>query len=718
MNAVTAILFTLVLGPWSIAFDESSSQLKLENKQDNVTICGKLSFESGKNPWRIVLPRDNVPQRLAIVDSNNNVQGYISFQQEGNSIDLLFHHRTRQFYFGSMSFDGEITFRPDSFPCQTTPQLGQNVLTLGIGHTDSKMNDSIFAREEDLALVVKGANRNIVTQKNGRYSVHLKGRIEEASESVFGFQLKKHFLQTRYIPYYTPINRKRCPSPPTGWMSWNVYFDKATAEDNLAEARVGKKYLQPFGMEFWSIESWQGNSDQLPVSNFYNTNLETNEKQFPKGMKQLAKDIRALGFRPGIWMAPYGTGNKEFYDAHKDWFLHDKNGKPMRTWNGVYTLDPTNKEVLDHLRKIFKTAADDWGYEFFKVDGMSGSGSHYCAHFFERPEVKAAFKDPNCKNPFEQTVRVFREGIGPNAVLLACQGHATGPEVAFADASRIGSDIVHPNKPVGWANLTQQAGRTLNQIFAHNIVFFADPDTLLVNDALSMEEARLSTTVVSLPGQMMFAGDKLGKLPMERMRLLQQALPVADVHPMNLYPFFNMLPVWDLKVALPFLKWDDVALFNWTEENSKIEFNFKELGLDPTADYLVYEFWTNKFLGTAKETFSMDVPRHGVRLLAVHPLLPCPQFVSSDRHVTQGAVDLTSLDWSVDKKAITGSVKLVEKNKTTLRFHVPDNFKMDKVTVQEKDVQVATKLEAKGKILALSLVAPKTQEAKFAISFK
>jgi len=39
-------------------------------------------------------------------------------------------------------------------------------------------------------------------------------------------------------------------------------------------------------------------------------NLETSEKKFPKGMKKLADDIRKLGFRQGIWMAPFGTGNK------------------------------------------------------------------------------------------------------------------------------------------------------------------------------------------------------------------------------------------------------------------------------------------------------------------------------------------------------------------------------------------------------------------------
>ena len=33
-------------------------------------------------------------------------------------------------------------------------------------------------------------------------------------------------------------------------------------------------------MEIWNIESWQDNSPKLPVSNFYNMNLETYAAQF------------------------------------------------------------------------------------------------------------------------------------------------------------------------------------------------------------------------------------------------------------------------------------------------------------------------------------------------------------------------------------------------------------------------------------------------------
>ena len=105
------------------------------------------------------------------------------------------------------------------------------------------------------------------------------------------------------------------------------------------------------------------------------------------------------------------------------------------------------------------------------------------------------------------------EGIGDNRLFRACQGHFTGAEAAYADASRTGADIVHPNQPVKWPNILLQARCTVNQIFAHANVFWSDPDCLLVNQAaLEREQAQVETTVVALPGQQTFAGDKLAEL--------------------------------------------------------------------------------------------------------------------------------------------------------------------------------------------------------------
>lgn len=697
---------------WDISFDGDSPVLTLRNGE--VSLQGQLNFVSGANKWTITKSRDGVPDRYALVDPGKNVQGYLVFNQNSNQLQLLFYHRTAQAFKGLLSFEGKVKFIAGSFACRTRAKAGERILSLSCGETDSFLNDSVFAPESDSILQMDSANLILENIGIGEYFFKMSGQIGESSEAVFKINVEEDYFRNRYVPYYHALNRERCPITPTGWMSWNTYFDKANAEDNLAEARIGQKYLQPFGCEFWSIESWQGNSDQLPVRDFFNMNLEVNEKQFPKGMKQLADDISSLGFRPGLWMAPFGTGNTEFYNEYKGWFLHDSDGKPVSSWNGRYTVDPTVPEAREHLKNIFHIASRDWGYEFFKIDGMSGRNHGYCAHLYERPEIKTCFKDPNCPNPFELCVKTFREGIGEDRVFLACQGHTSGPEALYADASRIGADIVHPNKPVKWENVFNQGRCTINQVFTHNIAMIADPDTLLVKD-LPLEEARVSATVVALPGQLTFFGDKLAGLSEGRMKMLQQTLPVANVRPVNLYPSFSMLPVWNLRVQNVVLgDYNVVALFNWEDEAKTISFNTEELGVQTNEEYLLYEFWTQKAYGTITDNFATEIPAHGVRLFAMHQLKNIPQWISSDRHITQNANELKEYQWDKQTWTLKGEIELIGSFPLTMRLHVPSRYSL---SWADCDGARCTVKKVENNILAILFKSSQTGNFKFNIKF-
>jgi len=697
---------------WIFNFDGHDSLLNLKN--GSASLFGKLLFFSGADSWKITHSRDGVADRYALVDPQDNVQGYLVFLPDGTGIRLLFYHRTAQNYKGVWTYEGEIHFTDDCFACRTRPVKNERVLSLRYGPADSLLNDSLFSPATDCVLQLDAMRLKISLLYERRYAFKASGVIEESSEATFSVRLEPHYFKRRYTPYYHPIDRKRSPKAPTGWMSWNTYFDKATAEDNLNEARIGKKYLQPFGCEFWSIESWQGNSDQLPVSAFYNMDLEVNKKQFPKGMKKLAGDIRALGFRPGLWMAPFGTGNDVFYNSHKEWFLHNKEGQPIRSWNGRYTLDPTVFEAREHLKKIFRIASREWGYEFFKVDGMSGRNQGYCAHLYERPEVRACFKDPSCPNPFELCIQAFREGIGDDRVFLACQGHTSGPEASYADASRIGADIVSPNKPVVWSGVMNQGRCFINQSFTHNISLIADPDTLLVRD-LPLEEARTSATIVALPGQMTFFGDKLSGLSADRMKILQQTLPVAEVYPENLYPCFTMLPVWNLRVRHVLLgDYNVVALFNWEDEPRTILVTADELGIDAQTARYGYEFWTEHTV-PFDGGLSMEVPAHGVRLIALHPSASVPQWLSSDRHIAQHADELSEYAWDAESNCLKGKIRLIGGFTLKEFFRIPSDYTCSGVFC---DKAIIAEKQGDDGILSVSFKANQSTTAAFQIKFK
>ena len=715
------------VGRWNVSFSDVNERLVLRHADGCAAIEGRLSATGparvtgagvGRDdttaPWRVVSPRDGARERLALVDTRDNVNGYVAFQAEGDGVSMLVYHRTAFAYSGTLAFDGEIRYRRDAYPCRLAPRAGSasRVLSVKSGQAFSSLDDALFSPSTDEALQFANAT---LGGKNGAVSFSAELRLDDPAANSFSARVVKHWYKARWVPYWRPPDRARAPHAPTGWLSWNTYFDTAGSKENLDEARFAAKWFKPFGMEVWNIESWQDDSGSQPVSKFHNMNLETYAAQFPEGMKWLADEIRKLGFTPGLWMAPFGTGNEAFYREHKDWFLHREDGTPVSSWNGRFTLDPTVPEAREHLKHIFDVASHEWGYGFFKIDGMSGRNHGYCAHLYERPEIRARFADPDCPNPFELCIKAFREGIGDDRVFLACQGHFTGAEAAYADASRTGADIVHPNCPVEWKNILLQARCTVNQFFAHANVFWSDPDCMLVSQAaLAREQAQVEATVVALPGQQTFAGDKLAELAPDRVRLIQQALPVCPTRPGALYPQFGCLPVWDLHVARPFGDWHVVALFNWDDAEKTVGVDIPELGEAAESAFVGWEFWTGSFLGRVERRLDMTVPAHGVRLVALQPDLGRPQFLSSDRHLTQGAVELRDLRWR--NGTLFADVEVVGGFPQTLRFVLPDGWSLNTVTASH-NAATAPRLEADGRVLAVEISSRETATVSLAASF-
>ena len=722
-------------GNWKVSFSDEDAILSLSHKEGRAELSGRLSFTGpaavtgagiGKDgtvaEWRVASSRDGFPNRLALVDARDNVDGYVSFQSDGEGVTLLVYHRTAFAYSGVLAFDGRIRYRKDSYPCSLTPKANDRVLSVKSGNAVSLDDDALFSPSTDEALEFKclkleagrGMSAACSDGDDASYRVSARLAIDDASKNSISLRIVKHWYKSRWVPNWRAPDRARSPHAPTGWLSWNTYFDTAGSKENLDEARFAAKQFKPFGMEFWNIESWQDNSPKLPVSDFHNMNLETYKVQFPEGMKWLADEIRKLGFRPGLWMAPYGTGNRDFYERHKGWFLHDREGKPVRSWNGKYTLDPTAPGALEHLTSIFDKASHEWGYEFFKIDGMSGRGHGYCAHLYERPEIRAVMHDPKCPNPFERTVAAYRKGIGEDRIFLACQGHFTGAEAGYADASRTGADIVHPNQPVKWANILLQARCTVNQFFVHSNVFWSDPDCMLISQgALAREQAQVETTVVALPGQQTFAGDRLAELAPDRVKLIQQALPVCPTRPGKLYPMFGYLPVWDLHVSRPFGDWHVVALFNWSDREKEVSVDWSEIGESGERVFVAWEFWTETYLGERKGRLSAPVPAHGVRLFALQPLADHPQFLTGDRHVTQGAVGLLDQKW--DGSRLSVKIAAVGGFSQTVRFAVPKGWKLKGATAD--GVGVKAKEEHDGRVVAVELSTPLSRTVDLCLEF-
>ena len=178
-------------GNWRVGFGEEGAALRLENASCKIAIEGRLSFESEGNPWGVVEARDAATDRLSLVSataatfSPGTVLGYVSFRGDGNRLSMEVLHRAgANFFPGRLTFSGTATVREESFACRTVPESGEQVLNFADGAGDSPCNDSVFAREEDLALRFFSCGTSISSAGGGRYSVSLEADIDDPALST------------------------------------------------------------------------------------------------------------------------------------------------------------------------------------------------------------------------------------------------------------------------------------------------------------------------------------------------------------------------------------------------------------------------------------------------------------------------------------------------------------------------------------------------------
>jgi hypothetical protein len=69
---------------------------------------------------------------------------------------------------------------------------------------------------------------------------------------------------------------------------------------------------------------------------------------------------------------------------------------------------------------------------------------------------------------------------------------------------------------------------------------------------------------------------------------------------------------------------------------------------------VAFDFWKQKFFGELSGQLSVRLEPASVVLLAIHERRGVPQLISTDRHVTQGGVELESLEWNEARTTLSG----------------------------------------------------------------
>jgi len=312
-----------------------------------------------------------------------------------------------------------------------------------------------------------------------------------------------------------------------GWCSWYHYFHEIT-EDAL---RANIKSLEAMRSEF--------PLDVIQLDDGFQSALgdwDTTNAKFPGGLKKIAGEIRAAGFKAGIWTAPFlAARDSRLMIEHPDWFImHEETGEPVRAgynpnWTTsddafAYALDASNPAFRAHIRHLFTKLTRDFGYSYLKLDFLYAAASPGRRH------------DPNNLTRGETLrhgLEAIRAGAGDDAFILGC-GCPTGQAIGVVDGMRIGPDV----SPF-WGSTASGAGdpstvyaldAIVARSFMHRRLWLNDPDCLMLRareTSLSGDERAALAATIAASGGMLLISDDMSLLDAEAGKLFRAVAQIA-----------------------------------------------------------------------------------------------------------------------------------------------------------------------------------------------
>jgi hypothetical protein len=493
-----------------------------------------------------------------------------------------------------------------------------------------------------------------------------------------GTAIDDYYKDSLGIKFYAPIDKSVFATPPSGWCSWYYYYQEFTENDIKENARWLAENLKDYGAAYVQIDDgWQGRGHGMGD----NRDWTTVNDRFPHGMDSLASFIKSMGFKAGLWLAPHGqsraTTPKDFPEA---FLLKSGDSSASQTWEGDFLVDPTSPAAKDYFKKLFTTLTG-WGYDYFKIDGQPIVIDEYTNR---RSYMKDSTVDPLVA--YRGTLQTIHATIGHDRYLLGCWGIPLAG-TGIMNGSRTGGDVL-----AAWSGFETALDATMQYYFLHNVVWYCDPDCMLLRSPLTLDQARAWATLQGLTGEALMTSERLADLSPERVEILRAVYPALDIRPLDLFPAKKNKRIWDLKINHLGRNYDVVGVFNFRHDKSDmVLLTWKDLGLPDTGAVHVFDFWNKEYLGAWEKGMVVEIPPTACRVLTLVPDNQSIQLVSTSRHITQGYLDLSNLNFDATHATYSGTSSVVKNDPYELRFAFPrgKNFIITSASAGDLPVKVS-----------------------------
>jgi hypothetical protein len=575
---------------------------------------------------------------------------------------------------GRLTITGVVHGSSEAFAAESEPREdGLPVVRYAVGPVTNRLNRAIYDRRADWVLSVD-VPAQVQLVPEGASDKAVAYRLTATGGEV-SLRFRPLFYQRhRGLTAYRPWEYQPWRESVAGWTSWYAFFDKVTEQDIRRTADVMGEVLRPFGYRYLQIDDGY---QQLPIG-MPDHWLEANEK-FPAGLPELRRYISDRGLEPGIW-TNVSFQDRAAAESHPDWFVKTGGGKPAwGNWVG-YVMDGSSPGTMDTLVTPVYRGLRRMGWSYFKLDALrhlryEGYNSHAGYFTGKGLDREAVFRD---------FVRQVRDAIGPQVYLLACWG--IRPElIGLVDGMRVGDD------GFGYGSFAQYNS-------FNNVVWRNDPDHI----ELGQPDGYRAATLTSLTGSVLMLTDKPEVYLADRVEAAKRTAPVLFTRPGQLYdvdpsrssllalastelsgsgprPFDadqrEVVPLYQLDIARSFEQW--TVLARTRDEPAAIP--VADLGLASGADYLAFDFWTRRSLGTVRDTLRLGPidPRFQVQVVCLRPQVEHPQVVATGRHVTCGGPDLVAASWAENR--LGGTSELVAGDPYELYLTEPEGYRFDGV---------------------------------------
>jgi alpha-galactosidase len=296
-----------------------------------------------------------------------------------------------------------------------------------------------------------------------------------------------------YSPYYNANllvsikNAQQELTPIKGWCTWNNFMTKINKEVILEQVLCLKSHKSKISIEYILIDDGWTKWGDWSISDII---------KFPNGIKDISDEISRMGFKTGLWIAPYLVDPDSLVvKNHPEWLVKNKKGNPINGKKNYffdrlipdkkYLLDLENKEAYSYILNCFNLIIKKWNIKLLKIDFL------YAGHF------NPIYQDSIFPDILLKKLLSDVKSIDKSIKIIAC-GCPLYPAVGVVDAMRISDDIILPPLKYIWPINKLMHTRRFNQLkYNYKLrkqtkkLWLIDPDMFVCHPKFGLNDSQI-----------------------------------------------------------------------------------------------------------------------------------------------------------------------------------------------------------------------------------